>query len=845
MKISSGKLVLFLVVILIASLNITGVWAQTETSSPTATSTETQTNTVEATFTATDGATATPSPTSTDSATATASQTATDGATATASQTATLGATVTASQTLTTAPSATASPTLTATTTSPSLAITAPINGTVINLGSSVGATGTHANLPAGTVIRVLAYINNNTTVIGEIIINPGVNGIWSANVPFNVLVAGGIPGTLQAIAQLGSGIITASNIVNVTWGQPSTAPLILINNPLLNAIVAINGTQIAANGFAANIPGTITVRAVDALGSILGQQIVTPNNMGAWQATFGLNVAVAVGARGGIIAFATHPNTGAFLTSARVDVIYGGQCLIRSDWFIYVVRSGDTLNRIASRTGSTTPQLAYANCIANADLVFVGQQLRVPNQPVITVTATTRPPTQRPATQTPPANVAIQITTPAQNANVSTTRPITVNGTGLGIAGQELIIRAFDNNSQLLGQTTARVATNNQWQAALGGIVIRQSTQGRIYAYLRSANGGILIDTFVPVVFQPTDVVTLPGATAIPGEDEQLLFITTPAEGYTISEAGDVLVAGGVKSGYSGEIFVRILDPLGDVLDEKIAQTQAVDGNGDILWQTTLTVNASAGTFGTVFAYVPSPFGLEPSLTDSVVVRFGVDTQTPYVTINSPAPYTILNIDAPITISGQGGRLFEGNVVVRVLDSDGNILAEDATIINAPDAGVGGEGSWQILLDVNAASGTRGSIIAFSTSANDGSIVAFASQNVILGDPTATANGVFIQTPLLGSIVREGDTLLIAGTADGSNGNTVRIQMTDEAGTVLINEERDVTLLANETFGTWQIAVELNNLVPGAFLTLSAQTTSRFDGTPLASDEIIIETAG
>ncbi len=65
--------------------------------------------------------------------------------------------------------------------------------------------------------------------------------------------------------------------------------------------------------------------------------------------------------------------------------------CVIRTDWQIYTVVSGDTLSSIARRVNSTVNQLASANCISDPSRISVGQALRVPAQPI--------PPTQ-PASQ-------------------------------------------------------------------------------------------------------------------------------------------------------------------------------------------------------------------------------------------------------------------------------------------------------------------------------------------------------------------------------------------------------------------------------------------------------------
>ena len=66
--------------------------------------------------------------------------------------------------------------------------------------------------------------------------------------------------------------------------------------------------------------------------------------------------------------------------------------CNIRTDWFIYIVYPGETLSRIAQRSGTTTAILASANCLANPNLIFAGQALRVPVllPPPATLTPTT-----------------------------------------------------------------------------------------------------------------------------------------------------------------------------------------------------------------------------------------------------------------------------------------------------------------------------------------------------------------------------------------------------------------------------------------------------------------------
>lgn len=54
-------------------------------------------------------------------------------------------------------------------------------------------------------------------------------------------------------------------------------------------------------------------------------------------------------------------------------------QCSVRNDWGTYIVTRGDTLYRIALRFRTTISALVQGNCLPNANLILVGQHLRVP----------------------------------------------------------------------------------------------------------------------------------------------------------------------------------------------------------------------------------------------------------------------------------------------------------------------------------------------------------------------------------------------------------------------------------------------------------------------------------
>lgn len=65
------------------------------------------------------------------------------------------------------------------------------------------------------------------------------------------------------------------------------------------------------------------------------------------------------------------------------IDVqFYVPDCTPVMDWPLYTVVQGDTLYKIATRHGTTWKNLANANCLANPNLIYVGQGLHVPPTP-------------------------------------------------------------------------------------------------------------------------------------------------------------------------------------------------------------------------------------------------------------------------------------------------------------------------------------------------------------------------------------------------------------------------------------------------------------------------------
>ena len=89
---------------------------------------------------------------------------------------------------------------------------------------------------------------------------------------------------------------------------------------------------------------------------------------------------------------------------------------------------------------------------------------------------------------------------------------------------------------------------------------------------------------------------------------------------------------------------------------------------------------------------------------------------QKSYISITNPQAGA--NLPATFTVSGKGAGLYEGNVVVKALDSAGRVLAQQATVLQGPNVGLGGEGTWSTTMTVNTGNIMSGAIEATSPGA-------------------------------------------------------------------------------------------------------------------------------
>jgi putative lipoprotein len=342
------------------------------------------------------------------------------------------------------------------------------------------------------------------------------------------------------------------------------------------------------------------------------------------------------------------------------------------------------------------------------------------------------------------------------------------------------------------------------------------------IYARIEDGQGNLMFTTTqsYPVITHdnPTEDVQVlvervagpaPEPQPTPAPAEPSIKINDPNRGDVLDISKPVTVRGTGANLYEGNVVVQAVDLQGNVLDEQPTTLSGRDvgSGGERSWSVDLNIEVAPGTAGKIFAFSPSPKDGSIMASDQVEVTYGkspaVDS---YIKIAEPKKGAVLDPEKPITVSGTGGGLFEGNVVVRVLDSGGNVLVEQATVLQGEDVGVGGEGTWSIQLRVEVEPGTPGKIYAFSPSPKDGSTMAADEVEVVFGEKPSTEAFIKIAEPAAGTSLDVSQPIRVSGTGGGLHEGNLVVLALDEKGNVLA--QRPTTLEGDDVGtggeGTW-----------------------------------------
>jgi LysM repeat protein len=545
----------------------------------------------------------------------------------------------------------------------PAITITSPTPGAIVTNSGAINATGTATAVHEGVVtVRALGAADAvlaevSTTAEGSAL---GGTGDWEASL--TVAVAAGTIGKIVAFAtSADDGSVTASASVSVIYGE---APMraIRITGPAAGSLVGtLNG--FAVTGTSLNIPeGNVVVQVRDAANNVLAQQTVTSSaaaGEGNWQAA--LAVILPADTPGNIYAFSTSPADGSVLAFDQVNVTFQANCSPRTDWTTtYSVAAGDTLFSIAQQVGSTVTELARANCLTNASVIVVGQQLRVPNPPA----------------SPEPLPVELTITSPTAGSVLPS--PATIRGTVAG-AGT-VVVRALDNQGNVLAEERVALEEAGPFEVSLT-LAVESGTRGMIYAYAPSAADGSPAASAAVHVAYGAD-------TAVP-----VVTITSPLPYSTLAEE-TFTVTGSAESVFEGGVVVEALDAQGNILVQVpvTAETSEVGGVGD--WTADLTVNVPSGTRGSIVAYATSPQDGSRAAEARIDVIFGVPgADEPFVSIVSPLPHTQLLANEVISVAGYSREAPTFTVVIALIDANGQVLALQ-TAPTDPETGF-----WQVEL--------------------------------------------------------------------------------------------------------------------------------------------------
>jgi len=354
---------------------------------------------------------------------------------------------------------------------------------------------------------------------------------------------------------------------------------------------------------------------------------------------------------------------------------------------------------------------------------------------------------------EVPPTDTAepiesyITILEPAAGTALDIANPITVKGSGAGLFEGNVVVQALDEHGSVLaeGATTidspeAGMGGEGPWQIALS-VQVEAGTLGMIRAYSPSpADGSIVAEDSVGVKYGEAPEV------------ESFIKIGEPADGSLVDSSAPVIVKGEAGGLHEGSLVVQMLDEQDNVLAEETTSINAPDAGTGAAgpWQVELNVDVEPGTAGKIRAFSTSPDDDSVTAQDSVQVKMGETPQVKaYIKIEEPVDGAVLDISKPVIVRGMGAGLFEGNVVLQALDEAGAVLVEQATIIDHPEAGIGGEGPWQVELTINTAPGTPGTIKAFSPSPVDGSMMAEDSVSVTYSEEEIPEEGVKLEEHL------------------------------------------------------------------------------------------------
>jgi len=297
-------------------------------------------------------------------------------------------------------------------------------------------------------------------------------------------------------------------------------------------------------------------------------------------------------------------------------------------------------------------------------------------------------------------------------------------------------------------------------------------------------------------------------------GQINPKITINQPAPGAILDITNPVTVSGIGGGLPEGNVVVQAIDRDGNVLTQQPTTIDAPDAGtgGQGPWSVQLDIDTEPGMAGRIRAFSSSPADNSVLAEAVVEVSFSrTATAEPFIEIHEPVQGAVVDIANPVTVSGFGGSLPEGNVVVQVIDRDGNILTQQPTTIDAPDAGTGGQGPWSVQLDIDTEPGMAGRIRAFSSSPADNSVLAEAVVEVSLGQTATIEPFIQIHEPEQGAVVNIANPVKVSGLGGSLPEGNVVVQAIDRNGNVLTQQPTTIDAPDAGTGGQGPWSVQLD----------------------------------
>lgn len=283
----------------------------------------------------------------------------------------------------------------------------------------------------------------------------------------------------------------------------------------------------------------------------------------------------------------------------------------------------------------------------------------------------------------------------------------------------------------------------------------------------------------------QDQGVVYVPTLTAFViadgANDPYALYAGTTLDGETQgSQADDVVVVTGSRALYC-EPSQRFVDPAGNVFDEQgnpltgssgvgllRLALRAVDGDVQID-----APGVTARWAVDVAGDVSDPQGLGCVMTNGVPLEgepgFGIPLGTKLPPIAVALPQTGSFVQSPITIAGSA-NVFEATVSIRVLNANGDVIAETFTTA-ACGTGCRGDFRAEVEVDVPIDTEQPGTIQVFESSAQDGSMINTVEIPVTLVPGLSSGSSNAVE-----GIWFDHDGSPLPNGSTGSEGNTIAV---------------------------------------------------------------------